>query len=40
MKIIAIYPNGTKDTIARLISDGFDHTDDINLRVQVLYHIA
>lgn len=31
MKIIAIYPNGIKDTIARLISDGITHTDNINL---------
>ena len=32
MKIIAIFPNGTKDTMAGLISDGFNNTThDINL---------
>ena len=31
MKIVAIFPNGTKDTIAGLISDGFDNTNNIDL---------
>jgi len=31
MKIIGIFPNGTKDTMARLISDGFDNKPNINL---------
>jgi len=31
VKIIAIFPNGLKDTIARLISDGFDNTKNVDL---------
>ena len=37
MKIVAIFPNGLKDTIARLISDGVDNTEYIDL-IKVHYN--
>ena len=33
MKIITILPNGVKDTIARLIMDGIQNTENIIRRI-------